>query len=438
MTDWDKNIELRSDPVREIIGKTPSWLVRWGTLSFAMVLMVLVLGSAWFSYPDRLTSRITISSDRPPVEIVAKNSGYLVKLFIQDSHQVTVGQELALLESSVDYDFISGIRGDLDSLKSWIVLKDTSRLLDFIKRDRAQPGSVKDEFAYLRSAVSDYISFITMDRYSERIFAAKKELRDTKIHFDRLFQQRQLRNKDLKLSEKQLLRQKELFDNGVISELEFEAASQESMQKQFQFEETRSGLSLMQIQIDRLEHQIVEYQIQDKEDERALVISIEEKLTGLIGTISEWEVNYLFRSPVDGRVSLTRYWAENQKIMKGDRVMTVVQNEPDILLGKLELPVVGSGKVAIGHKVLVKLDKYPYMEYGMLIGLVNSISLVTEQEFYLVEVTFPNGLLSSYSKDLLLTQGMTGKAEIITDNMSFLVRIVNPIRSLLAGNRQIQ
>jgi len=432
MTDWDKNIELRSDPVRDIIGKTPSWLIRWGTLSFALIFLLLLLGSAWFNYPDRLISNIIISSDQPPVEIIAKNDGYLVSLFVQDSQFVSAGQILGLLESSVDYDFVQGIKVELDSLKSWISRNDTSSLLRFVNSNRSQPGSLKDNFAFLGSTVRDYLSYVSLEKYSEKISAVRRESMDTKIHFDRMFQQRLLRKKDLELSNKQLSRQKELFEDGAISEAEFEVASQECLQKQFQFEETRSGLSAIQIQLDKLEYQILEYQILDREGEQALVIDIEEKLTSLKGEISEWEVNYLFRSPVDGRISLTRYWAENLKIVKGDRVMAVVQNAPDIILGKLELPVVGSGKVAIGHKVLVKLDKYPYMEYGMLIGKVNSISLVTDQDYYVVEVTFSNGLHSSYNKNLLLTQGMTGKAEIITENMSFLMRIINPIRFLIS------
>ncbi|MCK5821005.1 MAG: hypothetical protein KAH17_03920, partial [Bacteroidales bacterium] len=348
------------------------------------------------------------------------------------------GQELGLLESSVDYNFIIGIREDLDSITSWVYRYDTLSLRRFINTDRPQPGSIKDEFAFLRSSVSDYLSYSSLGKYAERISSVKRELKDTRIHYDRLFQQRQLRNKDLKLSERQLLRQKDLFENGIISESEFDVASQEGLQKQFQYEEARSGLSAMQIQIDKLVHQIQEFQILDKELELSLLNAIDERLTGLLGTISEWEVNYLLLSPVDGVVSLTRYWTENQKIAKGDRVMAVVQNEPDILLGKLELPVTGSGKVAIGHRVLVKLDKYPYMEYGMLIGVVSSISTVTDQDYYLLEVAFPDGLSSTYNKNLKLTQGITGKAEIITDNMSFLVRIVSPIRSLITGNRHVQ
>jgi len=42
---------------------------------------------------------------------------------------------------------------------------------------------------------------------------------------------------------------------------------------------------------------------------------------------------------------------------------------------------------------------------------------------------------TTYSEVLDFTQEMTGVAEIITEQVSFLVRIINPIRSLLSRDR---
>jgi hypothetical protein len=62
---------------------------------------------------------------------------------------------------------------------------------------------------------------------------------------------------------------------------------------------------------------------------------------------------------------------------------------------------------------------------------------VSDENFYSVEIAFPKGMLSSYNRELILSQGMSGQAEIITENMSFLVRIVNPIRYLFNQNNII-
>ncbi len=94
-----------------------------------------------------------------------------------------------------------------------------------------------------------------------------------------------------------------------------------------------------------------------------------------------------------------------------------------------------SGKVKQGQRVHVKLDNYPYMEYGILTGEVNHISLVPNVEFYNVEVVFPHGLVSSYGKTIDLLQGMSGSAEIVTEKQSLFQRLLFPLKALIKNNK---
>lgn len=438
MAEKDKNIELRSDAVRDIIGRPPSWLVRWGTITFAGIILILIVGSAWFNYPDRLSSTVTILSSQPPFEVIARNNGYLKSLFVVDSQQVSENEVLAVLESSVNFDFIKSINPELDSIPFWLGEIRIDELSTFVTKSRARPGNLKNNFASLNSAIKSYISFVSLDKYADKIEAGYKEIKSTRIHFDRLFEQRQLKKDELKLAQKQLNRQKELFDSGTISPLEYESSSQDFLAIKFSFEETRSGLSSYQIQLDQLEQRIAEFKTLNHEERQKLSRDIETKITELQGAISEWELNYLFKSPISGRVSFTGYWAENQSVNEGDRVMTIIQDDEMEIIGKLALPVSGSGKAKVGQTVLVKIDQYPYMEYGVVRGVIKRISLVSDQNYFSVELEFPNGLISSYDRELRLTQGMTGQAEIITENMSFLLRIVNPIRYLINRNKLVE
>ena len=437
MTEWDKNIELRSDAVRDIIGKTPSWVIRWGTISVALVIVILIFGSAWFNYPDRLSSSITIMSSQPPVEIIARNDAYIEHLFVSDSQSVELGFVLAVLESSVDYKFVKQIEPELDSLSFWIENKQLSNLKQFTDSVRPQPGELKVYYSNLSGSIRSFLSFIELDKYAEKTKSVKHEIKDTHIHFDRLYKQRQLKKEELKLAKVQLDRQKSLLESGTISKADFESASQKYLSLNFEFEETRSGLSSYQIQLDKLESEILEYKILDTEERQNLINQVQSYLTDIKGAISEWEINYLLVSPVDGTVILTNYWAENQSLKAGDRVLTIIQSNSQELIGRLALPVAGSGKAKIGQKVLVRVNRFPYMEYGMLLGYIKNISLVSDQEYFSVEVDFPEGLLTSYGTELKLSQGMSGDAEIITENMSFLARIINPIRYLLNKNSQV-
>lgn len=84
----------------------------------------------------------------------------------------------------------------------------------------------------------------------------------------------------------------------------------------------------------------------------------------------------------------------------GERVLTIIPETKQNIIGKLLLPVRGSGKVKIGQKVNIKLLNYPYMEYGMLQGSIRNISLVLAENFYSVEVEFLNGMTTNYGREL--------------------------------------
>ena len=56
---------------------------------------------------------------------------------------------------------------------------------------------------------------------------------------------------------------------------------------------------------------------------------------------------------------------------------------------------------------------------------------INEEQVYIAEVTFPEGWTTSYGTRLEFGQQMQGIAEIITDDISLLQRLLNPLKSVL-------
>ena len=71
------------------------------------------------------------------------------------------------------------------------------------------------------------------------------------------------------------------------------------------------------------------------------------------------------------------------------------------------------------------------MEFGMVKGYVEKISIVPADNTYAVDVSFPDGLKTNYQVELPFNQKMKGKAEIITQDTRLLTRIIRPLRSLI-------
>ena len=197
---------------------------------------------------------------------------------------------------------------------------------------------------------------------------------------------------------------------------------------------SRTNLSSTQIQKAQIEQQRAEMQLQQADESKQYIQSIQQAHKTLSNSINIWKNTYLIKTPIDGRVTFTNTREINQNVVSGDVVMTVVPEKESELVGTIILPMHGAGKVRQGQEINIKFDSYPYMEYGMVKGIVKSISLVPAESNYIVEVAFPNGLRTNYNYTLNFWQEMSGSAEIITDDLRLIERFLNPIKSILKNN----
>jgi HlyD family secretion protein len=115
--------------------------------------------------------------------------------------------------------------------------------------------------------------------------------------------------------------------------------------------------------------------------------------------------------------------------------MTVIPSEQGDILGKINLSIEGAGKVDTGQQVNIRIDNYPYLQYGMVRGVIRNISLIPEDREYVVEVNLPDGLTTYYGNDIPLKQEMQGTAEILTDRRRLLERIIAPIRATISEQK---
>ena len=76
-----------------------------------------------------------------------------------------------------------------------------------------------------------------------------------------------------------------------------------------------------------------------------------------------------------------------------------------------------------------KMEKH--MEYGTLQGIIETISLVPEANYYTVDIALPFELKTNTGKELNFTGELSGQAEIITDDRSLFERILSPVQYLL-------
>ena len=79
----------------------------------------------------------------------------------------------------------------------------------------------------------------------------------------------------------------------------------------------------------------------------------------------------------------------------------------------------------------MKFTNYPYQEFGQLLGTVTAISKIPTEQGYFVSIKLQNGLTTTYHRQLAYQAEMSGSAEVITEDLSLLERIVNNFRRIL-------
>jgi multidrug resistance efflux pump len=425
----DKSIELYSEEVQEILGTPPRGILSWGITLLFLVIVLLFIGSWLFKYPDIIVSDITVTTENVPANLIARSAGKITGIFAGDNEQVKKGQIIAVIENTAvinDVIFLKEILKDFDPENLLNV-----SYLNKISKVGFVLGEIESSFSSFRSKLEEYIKYTERDYSNKKIASIENQLVNYSGLITQMQKQVSLQLEDLSIAKGQFQRDSLLFIQKVLSPADFESSKMTFLQKIYITESSKTSLTNARIQYSQLEQQVLELKLDRSSQNEEYELSIKQMLSNLKASIAIWEQNYVLISPVDGKLTFSRKWSLHQNVTIGELVVTVVPSTSGKIIGILKLPVAGSGKVKPGQKVNVKFSNYPYMEFGMVIGRIEKISLVPDESNYLAEIAFPDGLVSNYGKKLTLKTEMTGSAEIITEDMRLIQRFFNPIKSLL-------
>lgn len=419
MENKQDNIDLRAEEVHDIINAVPRKLIRFGSASILLVILLLIIGANYITYPDVLPANITITTEFPPVKIIARSSGKLYKVNVTDQKFVKEGEVLAVINSTANYQSVL-------LLKDWLLSKknNSPQINVGSLGEIAIPAS-----AYFNSRVKRKM-FNELASYQDRIEALQKQLIGNKILKLEQTQQRELVEKEVVLTKKDFERSKLLYAEHVISLQQFEIKEKEYLAIQRQSKAMDQSIAATQLAILSLEETVTNLKNNSAEDAQELKSNEESNLRSLYASIADWKQRYLLIAPISGKVSFITIWSANQVVEINSPVFWI---EPDTLsniLGRVNLPLRKSGKVKLGQQVQIKLDNYPYEEYGIVLGRVSKIGALPNQNFYTVDVEFPEGFKTSYGNRIQFQQQMKGSAIIITEKLSLLDRIFYQFRKL--------
>ena len=424
----NRDIEIRSEQVQEILNYVPNWMIRWGNTLF-LLLIFLVLFISWFiKYPDVIATQVMITTINPPEKIYANTTGKFDAILVKDGDSTTINSNLAVLENSALYK-------DVFLLKSVIDTLSINRNDFFFPINELPPlilGEVAFSFNEFENNYSEYLLNKKLNPFLNQSSANQLSVIEAKSRLQILKSQKEISIKEFGIKKIDLKRQRSLFKKGVIAKKELEQKEIELLQAEKNFKNLENSISQTRDFISNSHKILKGTSIEKAQIESRLLKKTVQSYDQLKKAILDWEKQYVLKSSIKGTVSFLSIWNKNQTIKNGDLVFTIIPKNKEDFIGKIKAPANNSGKIKKEQKVQIQLANYPSDEYGELNGKVESISLVPNQKgFYLVDVAMSKELITTYNKEIDFRQEMKGTANIITEDLRLIERFFYKLKNII-------
>jgi hypothetical protein len=422
------NSEKHSEEVQDIMSFIPNRLLSWGLSVLFVLFVLLLIGSYLFQSPEIIRAPMLLTTKNPPVSLISKSTGKLDQLFAIDGQMVVQKENIALINNPTNY-------------KHYLILKKelslSNRISDWDKQvfaydlsDDLTIGELQSSYGPFLKSRSNFKHYLSQNYIPQKIGLIDKQIIKQQEYYQTLISQKEIMQKDLILSEKSFNRDSFLFQKRTTSEAEYDKSRQLFLSKKSESLGFEATLRETESVILQLQSTRVELQMQHERELAEYRLALDESKQNIENAIHQWEEKFLVTSPINGKLTFTSIWSVNQEVKVGDLIATIIPNEASAIIAKAVIPPSGFGKVEVGQRVNLKLNGFPYMEFGMLKGTIQSISLVPASQGYVAEIELTGGMTSSYRENLKFIQQMDGTAEIVTKEMRLITRLINPLKAL--------
>ena len=97
---------FHSEEAQEILGKIPSWIIRWGITLIFLIFLAILIGCCFIKYPERVNGTVTMTTIYSPINVVSKNSGNLERILVSNGDSINSNVILGVMHSNANYNDI--------------------------------------------------------------------------------------------------------------------------------------------------------------------------------------------------------------------------------------------------------------------------------------------------------------------------------------------
>jgi multidrug efflux pump subunit AcrA (membrane-fusion protein) len=411
--------ETRSEEVQEIIGRLPSWILRWGITMIGVLLCLLFVGAHYIKYPDKVMARVMINASAPPIKVLANTSGMIQQFLVKQNDSIAENDVLMIMDSKANMIDIANLKNALHNYTA-------SKSINNIPTKALQIGELQNGYSDVQSQVQAYYYYLQHDASALKISQIQSQIALSKSKIGQL-NNNQKTVKQNNVIDKQLYEaDKKLFENGAITENEFLVSKKRWLDQQVVVQTNPANVTDKQQQQFEMQQSILSVHADKQKEIFAYQQKIENSVKLLMEQIRQWEIKYIIKAPVNGKVNLFTISQANQQVQAGQPILLITPPNAQTT-AKGFLPIANAGEVQIGQKVLLDITTHPQNKYGFVEARISFISDVPMDSVYAFEMQLVNGLNTTSKKTIPSMPVMYAGAQIITKDVSVLDRLFSKV-----------
>lgn len=420
-------IELKSEPMNEMLSHPPTWIVRSGNSLFFVLLLTAILLSWVIEYPDEITGEVIISTSEPPIELTNQVFVQLKKVAIKDQQTVKKGQVLAEFDNNTSTKDIQLAQKFIKNLNT-IDLNDKTRLPKL--GEQLNLGILQNQWSELQLKIEAWNSMYDEDFLNMRIRSMEQEI----IYRQRLktisSRKIKLSEKDYNLIQRELESSERLANENAISkqslyqDRKVESQALQAVQNQKEaYVQNLIQLNSLQKEIRLLKHDVLIEIDKIKAELKLDIITLKNNL-------KDWEKSSIWIAPCNGKVIFNKQ-LQIQKFYNPNEASIVIVPNKIGFSAIASIPSQGAGKVKKNQIANIELIDYPKIEFGSIKGYVKHMTLIDKEGKYEVNIKLPEKLITSFKKSIPIKAQLKGTVKIITKKKRLLERFFEKIIDII-------
>lgn len=430
----EDTITKRTEEVQDIINRMPNNAGIYVTVGLVFFAALMLFFGFRIKYPESVSGVVTIRAQQSPVRITSPATGRL-HLLVGNNNEVGEGELIAYIENSTKVNAFML----LDSFMCFNPFELQNIAISAHKN--LELGELTSTFLQLVNNVEVYKLYNENNPYSHKINQINVKIEGNKNLLSIIDEQVKVENKSVEIQKTNT--QKDSIQYHKLNSINESAY----LQGQTMYLSALQGINALKKEQGQLRGAIAELGeqkeqllVEQQEHEQTLTMKLLFSYEELKSQMAQWKQKYAFVAPYSGRVEMLNFWKDNSFLQMGEEAFAIVPLQNRVR-AQVVIPAVGAGKVKAGQEVLVKLDDFPYIEFGAIKGKVADVSMLSSTNAdlmakekiltYLVNVELPRQLETNYGSALNFKHDMKGVAQILVKKRRLIERLFDNLKYMM-------